>query len=178
MKSVSAESGSAVKAHPHNLTVRKALASDVTHIHDLLAVYAKKQILLGRTPEDITANLPGFFVAELHGRFVGCVALRDFGGRLFEVRSLAVRHESKGFGIGSAMVAAAVDSLRGSGKCRIFALTYQTAFFQKLGFHLVEKTEFPQKIWSDCDKCPRKDHCDEDALLIELPAGSPATPGP
>ena len=42
-------------------------------------------------------------------------------------------------------------------------------FFRRLGFQVVDKYSFPPKIWSDCCVCPKKDHCDETAVMIGVP---------
>ena len=59
---------------------------------------------------------------------------------------------------------------RGGGPFRVFALTYQEKFFRHLGFRIVDKSLFPEKIWSDCAVCPKKDRCDEIAVLMEIGA--------
>jgi amino-acid N-acetyltransferase len=51
---------------------------------------------------------------------------------------------------------------------RVFALTYQTGFFEKLGFKKVEKLTLPQKIWGDCVHCAKFSDCDEVAMLLTL----------
>ena len=51
---------------------------------------------------------------------------------------------------------------------RVFALTYKTAFFERLGFRVVKKIDLPEKIWKDCLKCSKFYHCDEAAVLLEL----------
>ena len=51
---------------------------------------------------------------------------------------------------------------------KIFALTYRDNFFCNLGFRIVEKDMFPEKIWSDCVLCPKQNCCDEIAVLLEL----------
>jgi amino-acid N-acetyltransferase len=52
---------------------------------------------------------------------------------------------------------------------RIFTLTCQKRFFEKLGFREVDKSDLPEKIWSDCFKCPKyPDYCDEVAMLTGL----------
>ena len=48
---------------------------------------------------------------------------------------------------------------------RLFVLTYRNDFFGRFGFEEVEKTELPQKIWTDCVKCPRFPLCDEVAMV-------------
>jgi amino-acid N-acetyltransferase len=51
---------------------------------------------------------------------------------------------------------------------RIFLLTYQDMFFTKCGFILVDKKELPQKIWSDCIRCPKFPECDEIAMIRHI----------
>ena len=45
------------------------------------------------------------------------------------------------------MVAACIGECRELHLKKIFALTYQEAFFTRLGFRVVEKSVLPQKIW-------------------------------
>ena len=151
------------------LTVRSAEEKDVGNIQSLLGEYAQEHLLLGRTREDILEKLKNFRVGEVGDRFVGCLALRDFGDSLYEVRSLAVRREFNNRGFGSKLVLGAVETLRSKGiTARVFALTYRAHFFSRLGFKVVDKEMFPQKIWSDCSVCPKKNNCDETAVLLEI----------
>ncbi|MBQ9789327.1 MAG: N-acetyltransferase [Lentisphaeria bacterium] len=151
------------------LLVRKAELKDVKTICEILQVYANQQIVLARDEADITYYLKNFSVCEVDGIVRGCVALRDFGNELMEVRSLAVNENFKGMGIGRAMLNFLIEKVKKEKKdVRIFALTYQDKFFQKMGFHVVEKELFPEKIWADCEKCPKKHHCDEIAVLLEI----------
>ena len=152
-----------------SLVVRPAVESDVGPICSLLDEYASRHLLLKRTPEDVLEKLKNFRVGELDGEFACCLALRDFGDDLYEVRSLAVREKFNNRGIGSQLVSGTVDQLRSLGRpVRVFALTYRANFFCRLGFHVVGKEMFPQKIWSDCSVCSKKDCCDETAVLMEL----------
>ena len=152
------------------LCVRPAVEADVDHIRDLLAEYAQAQLLLGRTREDILEKLKNFRVGEVDGMFACCLALRDFGDNLYEVRSLAVKKEFNNRGYGSVLVSGAIEHLRSAGltPARVFALTYRADFFCRLGFRIVSKELFPQKIWSDCSVCPKKEKCDETAVLLEV----------
>lgn len=154
------------------ITVRKAAPNDIAAIYQLLEAHAQNGIVLKRSPEDIAFYLKNFTVAEADinhvGRIVGCCALRDFGNELFEVRSLVVADDFQGKGVGQRMVRSLLEhSCREHPGCRIFALTYQVDFFKKLGFEVVLVDLFPEKIWSDCDKCPKRDCCDEIAVLFQ-----------
>jgi amino-acid N-acetyltransferase len=152
-----------------NIKLRPAEFQDAEKIRDILNLYAQEQLLLERSVEDIRSYIENFIVAEDEQKAVlGCCALRDFGNRLYEVRSLAVVSESAGKGIGSLMVKYFIDKLKAQGNCRLFALTYRAGLFNRLGFHMVEKDLFPEKIWSDCLACPKRDHCDEVAVMLEL----------
>ncbi len=152
----------------NSLTVRDAQKQDIPDIHEMLCVYAEQQIILPRSEKDIEEHLGNFVVALWDGNICGCCAVRDFDNDLIELRSLVVMQGLEGKGIGRAMVEAIIGGLKLAHEhfC-LFALTYQALFFQKLGFHLVVKDMFPQKIWSDCIKCPKKDNCDELAVVFQ-----------
>ena len=143
--------------------------ADVMKIYHLLNVYAAKHLLLSRDAEDILEKIRNFRIAEIDGVFAGCAALRDYGNSLFEVRSLAVAERFTGQGIGSRLVSHFLEEKKKSGvPARLFALTYRVNFFCNLGFRIVDKSMFPGKIWSDCILCPKKDCCDETAVLFEI----------
>ena len=148
-------------------TIRKAQEADIPAIHALLELYADQGIVLRRSSEDIRRHLGSFFVAEDDGRICGCSAIRDFGNNLLEVRSLVVDPGSQGQGIGRAIIKAVVGDVNGKRRqWRIFTLTGQPEFFVKQGFRTVSREMFPEKIWSDCRKCPKSECCDEVALMI------------
>jgi amino-acid N-acetyltransferase len=48
------------------------------------------------------------------------------------------------------------------------ALTYEQTFFEKSGFEVVPKDSLPLKVWSDCIRCPKRDGCDEIAMVRVL----------
>ena len=148
--------------------MRPACADDVPAIYKILENFATKRLLLPRPQLDILMQIESFTVAVAEdGQVAGCAALRDYGNDLYEVRSLAVSENFQRLGIASKMVSAQMESLKGK-KTRLFALTYRADFFQTLGFQIVDKTMFPEKIWSDCERCPKKDRCDETAVFLEL----------
>jgi amino-acid N-acetyltransferase len=146
--------------------VRLAREQDTKNISKLLEYYGKKELLLPRSEEDVRNYLKNFLVAERDGRFLGCVAVRDFGNALFEIRSLAVHESEEGRGIGSFLIRDAIRRRAVPG-ARIFALTHRPRLFLNLGFCEVDKAVFPEKIWSDCSLCSKRDHCDEVAVLYQ-----------
>ena len=152
--------------------IRPARVEDAPAIYALLATFSTEGKLLPRPVADIQARIANFLVVELNGAIAACGALRDFGNNLNEIRSLAVRRDLAGQGIGTqlvqALLAKAVERTGGE-HGHVFALTYRVAFFQHLGFRIIDKYKFPPKIWSDCCVCPQKDHCDETAVVIDVP---------
>ncbi len=151
-----------------NLILRSAVAQDMTAILALMEPYACQGIVLRRTADEISRHLDNFIVAEQGGVVVGCVALRDYGDHLQEIRSLVVHERCVGAGIGSWLVQAAVEKARERKVSRVFALTLRPRLFERLGFELVDKDLFPEKVWSDCATCPKKNCCDEVAVVLEL----------
>ena len=159
-------------------SLRPARLEDAPAIYALLATFSTEGKLLPRPVADIQARIANFLVVELDGTIAACGALRDFGNNLNEIRSLAVRRDLAGQGLGSRLVKALLNKALeriGGGHGQVFALTYRVEFFKRLGFRVIDKYTFPPKIWSDCCVCPRKDHCDETAVVIDVPVpdGSP-----
>ena len=111
-------------------------------------------------------------MAERDGVLAGCVAFRSFGNDLYEVRSLVVNPEIQRSGVGRAMMEWKLQQFRSENRpIRLFSLTLVPEFFYRLGFTLAQKEDFPEKIWSDCSKCPKLHCCDEIAVLLPINAG-------
>ena len=113
--------------------IRPAKVEDATAIYALLATFSTEGKLLPRPVADIQARIANFLVAELNGSVAACGALRDFGNNLNEIRSLAVRRDLAGQGIGSRLVKALLvkaEERTGGERGHVFALTYRVAFFQ------------------------------------------------
>jgi amino-acid N-acetyltransferase len=79
-----------------------------------------------------------------------------------------VREEDRKKGIGAKLVKACLEESRTLGIKRVFALTYEPEFFERLGFRKVDKADLPHKIWTDCLKCVKFPDCDEVSLVKEL----------
>jgi len=150
------------------MKVRAANVGDVEAIHELIRDYAERDKMLFRSKADIYESLQSFSVAELEGTVVGCCALEVVWADLAEIKSLAVRQTSKGTGIGKVLVETAVQQARRLGIAKVFALTLEPDFFARLGFTVIDKAKLPMKVWSDCAKCSKQDHCDEVAVIKNL----------
>ena len=71
-------------------------------------------------------------------------------------------------GVGGALVESCLAEANELGIHRVFVLTYKEAFFEKVGFHTIDKSDLPHKIWADCVKCAKFPDCDEVAMAKEL----------
>ena len=151
---------------PRNIDIRAARDNDAEPIVALLNPYVDQELVLPRTSAEIRDHIANFLVAETAGELLGAVALRDFGEGLHEIRSLVVAPAHAGAGLGSRLVDAAVALARQRGAARIFALTMRPRLFVRLGFDIVGMEHFPEKVWSDCLNCPKRDRCDEVPVLM------------
>lgn len=148
--------------------IRKARIPDVKVVHKLLLSYAQQGLMLSRSLADMYECLRDFYILEQDDEVIGAVALHICWEDLAEIRSLAVSQAHERRGVGRQLVQACLDEARKLGLKQVFALTYQPGFFEKMGFDYIEKSELPQKIWSDCLKCPKFPDCDEIAMSIRL----------
>lgn len=148
--------------------IRKAKISDAKHIHKFVNEFAKKEEMLPRALNDIYECIRDFFIYEEKGTIKGVCALHVLWEDLAEIRSLAVKEEHQGLGIGRSLVKRSLKEARELGVKRVFALTYQPDFFKKLGFHEVDKSKLPHKIWGDCIRCPKFPECDEHAVITQI----------
>jgi amino-acid N-acetyltransferase len=148
--------------------IRKARMSDVKAIQQLIADYARKGDMLPRSLSDIYENLRDYFVFEDGGQVIGSGAIHIMWEDLAEVRSLAVQDGKMRRGVGTQLVEACISEAIILGIARVFALTYKPEFFERLGFHRVDKAELPHKIWTDCLKCAKFPDCDEIALVADF----------
>jgi len=170
--------------------IRPATIHDVPRIQEIINSHAELGKMLFKSYAQLYEDLRDFAVAEREGpsgtpQVVGCAALTIIWADLAEIRSLAVDETFRGRGVGRELVEWTIDGARRLQIRRIMALTYEQAFFGKLGFEVVEKDELPLKVWSDCVRCPKRDGCDEIAMvrtladvpMIVMPTAAPTPRG-
>jgi len=143
-------------------------------MHALINGFASKGLMLAKSRRQLYQNVRDFWVAEVSERdgahtVVGCGALHIIWGDLGEIRSLAVDERFQSVGVGRKLGIALLREADMLKLPRVFALTYQQAYFEHLGFHLVEKTTMPHKVWGECMDCPKFPNCDELAMTKDAP---------
>lgn len=163
------------------MKIRKARMADAVGIHRLVNLYAARQQMLPRTLLSIYENIRDFQVAidfpeSGDERVIGCSALHFTWGDMAEIRSLAVDEAAAGRGLGSALVEANIEEAREHGLVQVYAFTYVTSFFSRLGFRIVPHESMPRKVWMDCINCPKFNCCDETAMVLDLIEGAQPEP--
>lgn len=159
------------RLRPATVTVRPACIADMRQVEPLINRFAKQNLMLPKTHDQLARLFREFLVAvDEQGNVLGCGALRIYNESLAEVASLAVDERAHGAGVGRRLVEGLMEEARVLGLSTVFALTLQEEFFHKLGFHTVTKESFPLKVWADCRNCPKLHACDEIAVARELAA--------
>jgi len=153
--------------------IRPARVEDVEAMRALIDRYAGEDRMLSRSRDFLVEHLRDFVIAEVNAEFMGCCALAVLTPDLGEVRSLAVRPEASGRGVGASLVDACVKQARRLGLRRVFALTLVPEFFERCGFTLTSLGRLPEKSASECPVCPKRSKCDEHAMLLHLDGTRP-----
>ena len=151
------------------LIVQRATLGDVEEMHRLINYFASKELMLPKSRHHLYQYIRDFFVVKEDGVFAGCGALHILWSDLGEIRSLAVDEQFQGNGVGRKIVEALLWDAADLKLPQVFALTYQKAFFKRLGFVQVEKDTMPRKVWGECMDCPKFPNCDEIAVILDAP---------
>ncbi len=152
----------------HKLKVRRAVIGDAAGILEVIQPYVEDDVVLPIPVYRLYERIRDFYVTEEDGLIIGCGSLMIMWHDLAEIRSLVVRKGHQGKGIGRRIVESLVAEAGTLGIARVFALTFETAFFEKLSFVTVPKEKLPHKVWKDCTSCPKFTHCDEIAVELVL----------
>ena len=172
------------------MTIRRATLADVPAMAQIINDAAEFGLMLPKSLAVLYENVREFHVAIEGDRGEGAVGSEEVVGvcglsivwaNLAEVASLAVRRDQRGKGLGKRLVQTVLDEAKELGVPRVMTLTYERAFFEKLGFSVLDRQELPLKVWSECVRCPKNQACDEIAMVrliegVPEPAGAPAPP--
>jgi amino-acid N-acetyltransferase len=147
-------------------TVRPAKLQDAVNIFELVNSLSGDGTLLRRNYAEICENVRDFQIAESEsGVFLGCGALHLYGPHLAEVRSIVVKPEAKGQGAGGKLLRALLAEAEEQGVVAVCLFTRIPDFFFHFGFRVADRTALPDKIYKDCQTCPRLYACDEVAMV-------------
>jgi amino-acid N-acetyltransferase len=141
--------------------IRKAKSGDVPNLLSMMEQSIEEAALLPRTRAQITQKIQDFFVLELDGNPVGCIAVHAFdcgdGTKIAELASLCVRRAHKNKGHGRKLVAFAEETAKQRGCERIFALSTQASRFfeEKMGYAVTDSAVMPTERRAAYDKSGR-----------------------
>lgn len=159
------ESTASTRSRVGGAVVRMAKLPDAVGIFELVNSLSGDGTLLRRNYAEICENIRDFFVAESEaGVFLGCGALHLYGPHLAEVRSIVVKPEAKGQGAGGRLLRALLEEAEEQSVTSVCLFTRIPDFFFHFGFRVVDRTVLPDKIYKDCQTCPRLYACDEVAM--------------
>ncbi len=152
------------------ITVHKAHVQDARDIFDLVNSLSGDGTLLRRSYAEICENVRDFTVACIANElgeheFIGCGALHLYGPHLAEVRSIVVRPDRRGLGAGDALLESLLAEADEHQIMSVCLFTRIPDYFEHLGFRVADRTAMPDKIYKDCQTCPRLYACDEVAMV-------------
>ncbi len=150
------------------IIIRKSTVKDAPSIAKIVNSHAEKGIMLPRPISKIYDNIRDYYVVESNGDVVGCGALHVMWSDLAEIRAVALKEELIGSGYGRQMVQELIEEARNLEIEKVFVLTYNDKFFEKMGFSEINKSELPHKIWNECVNCIHFPDCDEIAMMLYL----------
>lgn len=150
------------------LTFSKARLFDVPAIKDLITPYANADVMLHRSSSELFENIREYIVCRVSDNIVGCGSLHIASLELAEIRALAVKRAWQNQGIGRKIVELCIAEASGLGLKRLFTLTLEPEFFSRAGFTEIAREKLTSKVWQECYRCPKFDHCDEIAMILDL----------
>jgi amino-acid N-acetyltransferase len=146
--------------------IRKTRLSDMANVKVLIdAAVNENNAVLPRTLIELCESVRDFHVYVENEEVLACCALHVDMQNLAEVRSLVVRADRRGLGTGTALVRACLAEAATLQVEQVYALTRSPEFFEREGFHLIDKHELPSKVFRDCVRCPKFPDCDEVAVI-------------
>jgi amino-acid N-acetyltransferase len=148
--------------------IRKATIKDIVKIQGLINYFARRDVMLPRSLNELYENIRDFWVFEDREKVIGCCALHISWEDLVEIKSLAVERSKQKMGIGKRLVEVAIGEAKELGAKKIFVLTYQPGFFKQFGFKKIKTASLPHKIWAECINCPKFPDCQETAMIKQL----------
>jgi amino-acid N-acetyltransferase len=127
--------------------IRAARTSDIKGIRALIDAYAPEGRLLTKETVTLYESVQEFTVAVDGDKVIGCGALHVLWEDLAEVRTVAVDESLRGQGIGHKILDAVISRAKNIGVERIFCLTFETEFFGRHGFEIIEGTPVDPAVY-------------------------------
>lgn len=151
------------------MEIVKPTLNDAVQIKSIIDEFAKSRDILPRSIEDVAERIREFVVIKDKKTVVAISSLRIYYPFLAEIRTIAVKKDFQKMGLAKKLIDYEIEEAKSLFVKRVFALTFQLKFFEKMGFKQIDKKQLPQKkIWEDCVKCPFFPDCKEIAVILNL----------
>jgi amino-acid N-acetyltransferase len=157
------------------LTIKRAEPAHAPVLHALIAANLEEGHLLPRTLEELAVHSERFTIVMRGKKVVGCAELAPLSNQVAEVRSLAVDAKERAKGIGAMLVDELRRRAHEDGFDKLSAFTHAPGYFSQMGFSIVPHLWVPEKVFTDCVKCPMFRRCGQYAMVAPL---DPATEQP
>lgn len=144
-------SGPGARPSPAGPVVRPARTSDVAAVLDLISPLVDSRVLLGKEKVTLYEAIQEMLVVEDpdSGAVIGCGSLHVMWEDLAEVRTLAVRQDWLHRGIGHLLLVHLLDRALAVGVHRVFCLTFETSFFERHGFTVVQEPPVDPNVYAE-----------------------------
>ncbi len=161
------------------LAIRSARSSEAPVLHTLINASVEEGHVLPRELDELELHADRFLVVTEHDRIVACAELAPLSDTLAEVRSLVVDENRRGIGLGRQIVEELRRRARRDGFAELCAFTHAPEYFVRMGFSIVPHERVPEKIATDCCRCPLFRVCGQYAVIVDLdpPADRPLRRG-
>jgi amino-acid N-acetyltransferase len=159
------------------ITLRTADASEAKKLHTLIQANLEEGHLLPRTLLELTTHASRFVVAVRGRKIIGCGELAALSAHVAEVRSLSVDVNARGARVGVMIVDELRRRARREGFERLCAFTHAPRYFIHMGFSIVPHLWLPEKIYTDCVKCPQFRQCGQYAMVVPVDSAFDAERG-
>jgi amino-acid N-acetyltransferase len=131
------------------MQIRPAHTRDIKGIRQLIDSYSPQGRLLTKETVTLYESVQEFTVAIDGNEVVGCGALHVLWEDLAEVRTVAVIEKLRGQGVGHQILESIILRAKEIGIKRLFCLTFETEFFGRHGFQVIEGTPVAPEIYDE-----------------------------
>jgi len=160
------------------LTIKRADAAHAPVLHALITANLEEGHLLPRTLEELAIHAERFTIVMRGKKVVGCAELAPLSAQVAEVRSLAVDAKERTKGIGAMLVDHLRRRAHEDGYDKLSAFTHAPGYFSQMGFSIVPHLWVPEKVFTDCVKCPMFRRCGQYAMVAPLDVPATEQPQP
>jgi amino-acid N-acetyltransferase len=144
----------------------KPLPSDIKQMQELVLEDVENGNILVRDESEMATTIRSYTAVKFDDDIIGFVALHIHTILLAEIRSLVIKKDFRGQGLGQKLIEKTLEEAKKLQLKELLVLTYHDALFKKYNFKIIDKESIPNpKIWVDCIKCKHFPRCDEIALL-------------